>query len=167
MKKFTIAATVMALAISTPAMAEDNFSGAKANAVVGYDAVRIGGTSFDGVAFGAALGYDLQSDGLVYGAEVELTDSSTKVFGFGVSRDIYAGARLGHTIGEDALLYAKVGYTNARISGIGIKVDGVRAGAGVEYNVSESMFVRGEYRYSNYELGATRHQGVVSLGVKF
>lgn len=169
MKKFTIAATVMALAISTPAMAEDNFAGAKANAIVGYDSIGGGGASFDGVVFGAALGYDLQSDGLVYGVEAELTESSVKAGGVKASRDIYAGGRLGHTIGEDALFYVKAGYSNARASafGSGINLDGIRAGAGIEYNVSDSMFVRGEYRYSNYELGLHRHQGVVSLGVKF
>jgi outer membrane immunogenic protein len=29
------------------------------------------------------------------------------------------------------------------------------------------MFVRAEYRYSNYENDFSRHQGVIGLGVRF
>ena len=175
MKKFLIAATIFAAA--TPAMAQDAapFSGAHAEILTGYDAVdtnSVIGTP-DGVLYGFAAGYDWQAGGAVLGLEAEIADSSTKRTFFGEKiesdRDLYIGARVGTALSESALIYAKAGYTNARIeSTVGnANADGVRVGAGVEYKLRGNLFLKGEYRYSNYEGDVERHQGVAGFGIRF
>jgi outer membrane immunogenic protein len=179
MKNVTIALAIAASALASPAMAQESgdFSGVKATAIAGYDNIDLGIAGLDnvdGFLYGAALGYDIQSGNVVYGAELEATESTGKISNaagrIDAGRDLYAGARLGYVVGDAAMLYAKAGYTNARVSSPGAggeNGDGVRVGAGVEYKLSEKMFARGEYRYSNYEGGVSRNQGLVSLGVKF
>jgi len=179
MKNVTIAVAIAASVLASPAMAQEkgDFSGAKATVIAGYDNIDLdiaGLDNVDGFLYGATLGYDIQSGNVVYGAELEATESTGNISNAGgrleAGRDLYAGARLGFVVGDAALLYAKAGYTNARVSSPGFggeNGDGVRVGAGVEYQLSTNMFARGEYRYSNYEDGVSRNQGLVSLGMKF
>jgi outer membrane immunogenic protein len=174
--KYLIA--VPAMMIAAPAMAQEApaFTGGHAEAIVGYDNVDFGPGigSGDGVVYGLNLGYDFALGGAVAGIEAELSDSSAdKTLAPGVKieakRDIYVGARIGAPMGA-ALLYAKAGYTNARIGADGIgsaNGDGFRLGAGVEYALSGNLFLKGEYRYSNYEADVSRHQVVGGLGIRF
>ncbi len=184
MKK-TIAAVLSAVLLSAPALAQDagDFSGTKATAVVGFDSV---GTdtpdivdNINGLLFGAAIGHDWQSGNIVYGMEGEVTESTGSedtiagtnvVAGVELSRDLYAGARLGFVAGESALIYAKAGYTNGRITvfdQFSEDSDGLRLGAGVEVKLGDQLFGRGEYRYSDYEGGFSRHQAVLGVGLRF
>jgi len=179
MKNVTIAVAIAASVFASPALAQNNgdFSGVKATAIAGYDNIDVdiaGVENVEGFLYGGTLGYDIQSGNMVYGAEVEATESTGKISSIAgrieAGRDLYAGARLGYVVSDSAMLYAKAGYTNARVSSPGLgseNGDGVRVGAGVEYKLSENMFARGEYRYSNYEDGISRNQGLVSLGMKF
>lgn len=183
MKNVTIAAAIAASALASPVLAQEvgDFSGVKGTAIAGYDNTDFGiggaGSSdnADGFLYGASLGYDIQSNNMVYGVEAEITESTGELSGGGASvdasRDLYAGARLGFVVGDSALLYAKAGYTNARYtaSGAGVagNADGVRVGAGIEYKLSDNAFVRGEYRYSNYEAGVSRNQVVGGVGFRF
>lgn len=179
MKNVTIAVAIAASVLASPAMAQQtgDFSGAKATAIAGYDNIDLdipGVDNVDGFLYGGSLGYDMQSGNVVYGAEVEATESTGNISNAGgrleAGRDLYAGGRLGYVLGDSTMLYAKAGYTNARVSSPGIggtNGDGVRVGGGVEFKLSENTFARGEYRYSDYEDGITRNQGLVSLGVKF
>ena len=84
-------------------------------------------------------------------------------------------------VGGNTLLYAKAGYTNARIGldyedgtaatdpdfSIGTNLDGVRAGAGAQFGIGENTYLKTEYRYSNYEQGFDRHQVVAGFGLRF
>ena len=186
MKKFLFAAAAVAAISSTPAFAQEagDYSGVKGTAIAGYDNVDFNLTgagnadNLDGFLFGASLGWDGQSDNIVYGVEAEITESTGKISGGGTSvsasRDLYAGVRLGFVAGDSALIYAKGGYTNARFTasgpgtgGVSGNADGFRAGAGVDFKVSDNVFLRGEYRYSNYEAGVDRHQVVGGLGFAF
>lgn len=181
MKKFiAIAGAAFALA-ATPAAAQNvaDFSGAKAAGILGYDTFDTGiingsADRADGLLFGGAINYDLQSGNVVYGVEAELTESTGELSGFGLAtetgRDLYAGGRLGFVVDPNVMVYGKVGYTNARLSTPGFggaNGDGVRVGAGVEALFGQNFFGRVEYRYSNYEGNAERTQGVVALGVRF
>ena len=73
------------------------------------------------------------------------------------------------------MVYAKAGYTNARFKvrstvaalNAADNLDGVRLGAGVEHMLGDRAFVKAEYRYSNYEAGAERHQAVLGFGYRF
>ena len=179
MKNVTIAVAIAASVLASPAMAQQtgDFSGAKATAFAGYDNIDLdvpGIDNVDGFLYGGSLGYDMQAGNVVYGAEVEATEStgniSNVVGRIEAGRDLYAGGRLCYVLGDSTMVYAKTGYTNARVSSPGIggaNGDGARVGGGVEFKLSENMFARGEYRYSDYEDGITRNQGLVRLGVKF
>lgn len=193
MKK-TIIAALFATALAAPAMAQEAapFTGPRVEAVVGYD--RLGGTgsgSQDGLAYGAAAGYDFQLGGLVAGLEAEYVDSDVKGCATGsvvandricanAGRDLYVGGRVGAAVTPTTLLYAKAGYTNARVGvnytdtttpansfRLNDELDGVRVGAGVEQQLGNGIYAKAEYRYSNYEAGLDRHQVLGGLGFRF
>jgi outer membrane immunogenic protein len=178
MKTVIFAAAAAALLSAAPAFAQDDsFVGPRAEVIAGYDAVKTNSNGYgtpDGFLYGIALGYDLSVGGAVVGLEAELADSTTKYNFTGgsidASRDIYVGARAGVPLGDIALAYVKAGYTNARFEANGYgseKLDGLRLGAGLEYKLSTNLFVKGEYRYSNYEQDVVRHQVVGGLGIRF
>lgn len=162
--------------------------------------------SIEGINYGIGVGYDIDLGGAVVGVEAELTDSTANTefedgdfegFGFGnvdAGRDIYLGARVGAKVAPDVLLYAKGGYTNAALDyefatdadtfREGVKLEGFRVGAGAEYALSNNMFVKLEYRYSNYQEGelnfdedvddanrfnvdVDRHQVAAGVGLRF
>lgn len=171
MRKLYVAAAAAAF-VTTPAFAQDAapaFNGGHIEAIGGFDSIHGGGDSESGIAFGVAGGYDFRTGGAVIGVELEAAESTVSDGGVEAGRDLYAGARIGGVVGERGLLYAKVGYTNARASfgGLGVNFDGIRAGAGVEWMLGGNLSIRGEYRYSNYEDGLSRHQGVIGLGFRF
>ncbi len=161
--------------------------------------------SIDDIAYGVGVGYDMNMGGLVLGVEGEWMESEAKTEydttgfpNFGVAnveagRDLYAGIRVGAPLGERALVYAKGGYANAKMNVLAtdnvtdtdtdVNLDGWRLGAGAEYAVSDNMFVKAEYRYSNYgegeieapsglesdrfDLDVDRHQVVAGVGLRF
>lgn len=176
MKKIALA--LVALTAATPAFAQDDapFTGAHASAIVGYDTVDLNIAGLDnpsGVVYGLNVGYDFQAGGVVLGVEAEAADSTSKVEVLGTTvaelgRDLYVGGRIGFTSGS-ALIYAKAGYTNARLESGGTSgdADGVRVGAGVEYLLSGNIFAKAEYRYSNYEADIERHQAIAGVGIRF
>jgi outer membrane immunogenic protein len=159
----------------------------------------------DGFLYGVDIGYDFSIGGLVAGIEGEITDSTGKVrpdsanpgyIGFGnvsTGRDLYAGVRVGGLVTPRTLLYAKGGYTNQRLNVLAsngttereeqFNLDGWRIGAGLEHAVSNNVYAKVEYRYSNYSEGnfefangattssfdidTDRHQVVAGVGFRF
>ena len=173
MKKFLIA-SVAVFGLATPAFAQDDTvaSGFRLEAVAGIDNVDIEGEGDTGFAYGVAAGYDFNTgSNILVGADAEVTFSTTEKYDVDAGRDLYVGGRIGTQVGSGVLLYAKAGYTNARINVAGsnndFNVDGVRVGAGIEAPLTDRFFVKAEYRYSNYELGIERHQGLAGVGVRF
>jgi outer membrane immunogenic protein len=191
MRKY-IAAFLLAGALAVPAHAQEAepFSGIKVEGLVGYDTTDVEGNDADGIAYGLGVGFDKQSGKMVFGIEAEATETSLGECVDGVvvpadtlcarvGRDLYAGGRIGTVIGSRTLLYAKAGYTNARVktaydTGVvgtetqaGENLDGLRVGGGLELALGKSAFAKAEYRYSNYEQGFDRHQGVVGFGLRF
>ncbi|SMQ58010.1 outer membrane immunogenic protein [Altererythrobacter xiamenensis] len=191
------------IAIATPAMAQsadDPFTGPRVEALVGYDDVKAGSSvdddgnenndqSIEGVTYGIGVGYDVDLGGAVVGVEGEWTDSTAKTefadgdfegFGFGrvdAGRDLYIGARAGAKVQPDLLLYAKGGYTNAKLNVLAndgvtefdedYNLDGFRVGAGAEYAMSENSFFKLEYRYSNYKEGEVDFDGTLPDSERF
>ncbi len=190
MKKFSIAAILLASAVSAPAMAQnaDGFTGLRVEAIGGYDQLKTGSTSdseiegrdetVDGALYGAAVGYDVDLNGLVIGAEAEISGTTGKQdvderlntpFGYriNVDRDIYLGGRIGVAATPSTLVYAKGGYTSTRVESVytdtaeddgadfnfetGQSIDGYRIGAGVEQKLGSNAYAKLEYRYSNYD----------------
>jgi outer membrane immunogenic protein len=199
--KLIIASVAIATALVSPAVANEasNFGGFKVGVVVGYDnvALKADGESANkgGFVYGATGGYDYDLGKVVIGAEAEVGGSTVKQRysdGLGdtaslkAGRDLYAGVRVGAPVANDFMIYAKGGYTNARVKATlsdgvdtfsgGKNLDGYRVGAGVEYN-NRDQLVRVEYRYSDYGnvtvdgfntgLSAHRHQVVLTAGWNF
>ena len=195
MRNYLLAALLAGTAAAAgPAPAQDAapFSGARVEGVVGYDTTDVEDESSSGVTYGAQLGYDVQSGGAVFGAEAEATESTIDECVADVDlagdelcaeagRDLYAGGRIGAAVGSNLLVYAKGGYTNARVRldyedgtagtaldfSDGRNLDGVRVGGGLEIAVGPNSYAKTEYRYSNYEDGFDRHQVVAGFGLRF
>lgn len=169
-----ILAAVATTALATPALAQTAgapFTGLRIEGVAGYDALKDGHDTSDGFVYGGAVGYDVQLNNLVVGAEGELTGSTTDTrtdnlintgdrFRVGMGRDVYLGARVGVPLNPTTLAYAKGGYTNARVDTRYTQgttetrdhtdLDGFRLGAGLEHQIGANTYIKGEYRYSNY-----------------
>lgn len=221
MRTKLLAATAVAAAtlFSAPAFAQDTApaptSGFRIGAIGGLDIVRPGSTedsnidgddqSIEGFLYGIEAGYDIPLGGAVLGIEAELSDSTAKTttstsdpnfFGYGEvksGRDIYVGARLGFEASPGTLVYAKGGYTNARLNVLAsdgetslrenFQLDGWRLGAGVEQSIGRNTYAKLEYRYSNYtdadfefangdvtdrfSVDTDRHQIVAGVGFRF
>jgi outer membrane immunogenic protein len=167
------AAVLLAAATATPAFAQP-FKGGNVTAIVGFDHAEFAGESGSGIVYGIGAGYDFQSGGTVFGLQLEATDATTKNCDLGVciraGRDLYAGARLGGVVSNKTLIYALAGYSNARVSVDGFggtNLDGIRGGLGVEHQPGNNWFFRFEGRYTNYEQGFSRWQGVAGVGIRF
>lgn len=197
MKKLIIAAA-LATCVSAPALAQEDraFSGPYVAGMVGYDRVdlnipNVGSGHDDGVLYGGVIGYDLNLNGAVVGFEGEYSDSGTKTSARNVlvsgdraqisaGRDLYAGVRIGGEITPNVMLYAKGGYTNAKVrasydDGVDTfsdsdKLEGYRLGGGVETTV-KGVLARLEYRYSSYGefqgSDVERHQVALIAGYRF
>lgn len=193
MRKMIFAA-LLAGTLATPALAQDAspFGGLRVEGVVGYDRADVAGGHKGGVTYGAGVGYDMQMGGAIIGVEAEATESTvdkcTNDFALvgdqlcgKINRDLYVGGRAGAVVGSSTLLYAKAGYVNGRVKATyedgtagtaadfrtSDNLDGVRVGGGVEQAIGPNSFVKAEYRYSNYEQGLEKHQGVVGFGFRF
>ena len=192
MRKIIVAA-LLAGGLATPAFAQDAapFSGFHVEGIVGYDTTDVEGEGTNGIVYGIGAGYDIQSGNLVFGIDGEASKStldecvaSVDVTGDELcaeaGRELSVGGRPGFVVGSNALVYARAGYTNARVNidydhptnntldlNEGDNLDGVRVGGGVELALGTNAFVRAEYRYSNYEQGFDRHQAVGGFGFRF
>lgn len=220
MRMFTLALLATPLAaglVTAPALAQDTnptFTGPRVEATLGYDHVGAGSRvsnnndrddqKIDGLLYGGGVGYDVAVGSLLVGAEAEATGSTarsgrnayTSTFGFGrvrQGRDLYVGGRVGVLASPTTMIYAKGGYTNARLRVLAgdtnttidtsFNLDGYRIGAGVEHALGTNSYAKVEYRYSNYRRanldfpnGATsgrfdvdtdRHQIAAGYGFRF
>ena len=182
---------VAAACAATPASAQDepakaepaDFTGPRVEAVAGYD---------EGLVYGVGAGYDVQAGRAVFGIEGEVTDSTSNEciadafiagdrFCARSDRDIYVGGRIGFVVAPRILLYGKAGYTNlkgkftyedgtagtAQDFRYSDKLDGVRVGGGLQLGLGARSYIKAEYRYSDYEGGGRKHDGIVGLGLRF
>jgi len=129
---------------AVPAYAQaDNtpFTGARVEALLGYDQLRSGDDDDDGVdtgedegdetldgaVYGVGAGFDFDLGGVVAGVEAEYADSTGEqeadetldgipfTSRIETGRDIYIGGRLGFRVAPTTLVYGKAGYTNTSI----------------------------------------------------
>jgi outer membrane immunogenic protein len=159
MNKIIPLALAAATVFAAPAHAQTaNFSGPRVGATVGFADDDILGT--ETFTYGGNVGYDVNLGNAVVGVTGEYQDSDES------GRDLSIVARAGAPVGGKALIYGLGGYTNLS-SGTGIKLDGLRVGAGVEVAVSPNVFFNVEQRYSNYEADIDGFQTVAGLGFRF
>jgi outer membrane immunogenic protein len=190
MRKYILAA-LLAGGLATPALAQDTtHTGLRIEGLVGYDGIDVEGDNAKDVSYGIGVGFDGQVGGAVVGIEAEAMQSEVEecVTNFEVAtdqlcasagRDLYVGGRVGAALGANSLIYAKAGYTNARfnldyketptapLESTHDDLNGVRVGGGIQFGLGPNLYAKAEYRYSNYEAGFEKHQGVVGLGFKF
>lgn len=172
------AAALLVAASSAPAFGQ-TFKGFNVNAITGIDYVKVGSTSATGVAYGVGGGYDFRTPGAAIGFQLEAADSTTKQCNspgcLDAGRDLYAGIRAGAVFGSGKrwLLYGLAGYSNARVQLVAlpghVDLDGVRVGIGLEHQFgpTPSFFTRVEGRYTNYQYGFERWQGIAGVGFRF
>lgn len=171
-----------------------------------------GANDDSGIAYGAELGYDLQiGSGLVIGAYAGVDFSSSRACNelieddlacADLNRTFTAGARVGVPIGQSALVYAKGGYSNGKfdvaydpdvtdnedeepgeIAEFSKSRGGFHVGGGVEVNLTDLIYTKLEYVYTDYgkgsfllgdedgdpalDVGSDRHQVAVGIGLRF
>jgi outer membrane immunogenic protein len=138
---------------------------------------------------GIGAGYDFPvNDKTFIGIEANLDESGAKitnrvqpVFGLATvraNRDINVNVRVGKTVGASGKtkVYALAGYANLRVKAkiVGpqgtisgsASADGYRVGLGAERNISKRAYAKVEYRFTNYEGGFTRSQGLIGVGFR-
>ncbi len=188
-----IMVVLLAGGMAAPALAQTgDFSGLRVEGIVGYERADVEGENSDGIAYGAGVGYDFQTGGMVIGVEGEVSDSTVDECIGGVAlagdqlcaefgRDLYVGGRVGGTLSPNTLIYAKAGYTNGRVAldyedgtagtaldyRLSENLDGLRVGGGLEFALGPNSFAKAEYRYSNYEQDFDKHQVVAGFGFRF
>jgi len=164
-------------------------------------------------SFGIELGYDAQiGSSLVLGGYVGADLSDTEMCGelieddlacTSLERTFTAGARAGLAIGETSLIYVKGGYSNGKfearydadvtdndddepgaIEEFSGSEDGYHVGGGVELGLTESLYAKLEYVYTDYgsrsyrledmaagdpglDASSDRHQVVAGIGLRF
>ena len=167
----------------------------------------------NGISYGIELGYDLQiGAGLVLGAYAGAEMSDSRVCAELVEDDLACtdlertftfGARAGVPLGESSMIYAKGGYTNGKfdvaydpdvtdndddepgeIAEFSKSRGGFHVGGGVEVGLTQGLYGKLEYVYTDYgrgayllgddveddptlEFGSDRHQVAVGIGLKF
>lgn len=157
------------------------------------DSVHMSGILYGiGVGYDFAV-----SNAFSLGVDLEATDSTADrkesfvgdIDGFDVDasakiaagRDLYAGVRATFAASPNLNVYLKAGYTNARLKGSiegtidgepvnesdATNGDGIRAGIGAQFAISQKSFIGLEYRYSNYEHNFDRNQLAATVGFRF
>jgi outer membrane immunogenic protein len=149
----------------------------------------------EGGVYGLGVGYDAKiNDRIFAGIEgnVDFTTGSycqvnPLVLAPGIfescltpERDLSANARLGVNLGTGRTrIYGLLGYTNLGLTssfqinrGPATSLrsdnrDGVRVGAGFEYDLTDRFYGKIEYRFSDYGSGINRKQALVGLGIRF
>ncbi len=100
--------------------------------------------------YGGMAGYNFQSGKFVYGGEISAQFGSGTIAVTDVDIDyvVDARARVGYGMGK-ALIYGAGGYTTMAAPGGGttLEVDGFNVGGGVEFAVTDNLFLGGEYIY--------------------
>jgi len=157
-----IALAVAALAVATPAMAQDNagFTGARVEATAGYNDV-INSRDRNDIVYGFAVGVDAPvGDKVTAGVEANTRNV------FENQRQVGIMGRLGYAFTPKTLGYATAGYNNYR-SFERFDRDGLAVGGGLEHRISDQTFVKAEYRYSDFD-GRTGDSAVTAgVGIRF
>jgi outer membrane immunogenic protein len=190
------AVSTAALVLPATARAQ-TFTGPRVEASAGYDATHaddgIASTpnSLEGIRVGGAIGYDHAiGDVFTIGAEAgfgfNVTGDLRYAAGNTATRlttghDLDLSLRLGAKVTPTTLIYAKGGYANSQfkartivggttgttVTEIEDDEDGWRIGAGVEQMITDRIYAKAEYRYTDYGNDVSRHQALVGLGYRF
>jgi outer membrane immunogenic protein len=140
----------------------------------------------DGGTAGALLGYDMPvGDKMIAGVFGSYALSTNKECGaigglngcIKAGREIEGGARVGYKLNPNSLVYLKGAYVNGRVRATfsdGVDYvsghdnrDGWRAGAGVQYAVSNHAYVKAEYDYTRFKSYRPDDLGIADTSLRF
>lgn len=162
MKKIFALVIAAAVAACTPtaASAADNaFGGIYGQVTAGVEDVTKAPNTSD-VTYGASVGVNIPTGSVgIVGVEATVDNVFDR-------RDVSATARLGFLLSDNVLAYGEAGYANYKDT-FSRKLDGLRVGGGLEFNLSEHSFASIEYRYTDFQAGVGKHGGLVGLGLRF
>jgi outer membrane immunogenic protein len=194
--KFRYLAAAVALTVVPATAQAADFTGGRIGLVGGWDDITLDNNnlgidrSTSGATFGIVTGYHFPiGSGAIIGIGTStMFSNNEKKFKNGAAtlklsaeRDLEIAAKIGAILGESALIYAKVGYANAKVTAnanynIDNKGDltkhsetgdGLRLGVGTEIAISGPVNFIAEYRYSDYSNGFSRNQIVGGLVFSF
>lgn len=160
--------------------------GGSAETSVGGVTNDIGTSGWLGGGFG---GFNVQNGQFVYGAEADVNYSGVDGTNAGeAARSRIDGSlrgRLGYAVNDDVLLYGTAGVAaeRLRVTDAAAARDtnlmlGYTVGAGTDVKLTDDVFARAEYRYSDYgsetfnltaptSVDSSNHRVTVGLGIKF
>ena len=192
-----LATAAAAFAFTANQASAQEFTGPRAEITAGYDTTNADDgvvatpNKIDGVRIGGAVGYDFAvGDTIRIGAEAGIGflasgdaryAAGTSSYRLTTGRDLDLSLRIGAKVGDKTLVYAKGGWANSQyraravIGGVGgptatdvrTNEDGWRIGAGVEHMITDKIYAKGEYRYTNYGNDVSRHQLLAGVGYRF
>lgn len=207
-----IAASLGIVAVAAPASAQ-NFSGPRVEGRIGWDGSNISikdtrdfdgrgnfssGSTASDLSIGGEVGFDVEAGGFAFGAyagadfgENDEPFPDRRVT-FETGRSLTAGVRGGVVITPSVLLYAKGGYSKARIrpkfttgataaqqaafNGFDRNPDGFHLGGGAEFAMNGPIYARFDYAHHKYdsfaidantELSFRRNQITAAIGFRF
>lgn len=155
MKRYLTLFAVMIVTAITPAAAESpvNWTGIHGGVHIGYDMADVDlggpiGMSDTQLSYGVGIGatYRIPNTRFVVGADLDHTWANALIIDRHWSVTGRAGVVFGHV-----MPYALAGYKRAEAGGT--SVDGWVAGGGIEFALSNSLFLAGEYRFTAYDVG--------------
>jgi len=128
----------------------------------------------DGVYYGVQVGADWDLGGIKAGIEADLGDSTASAPNGGnqANQSLFASAavRLAVPVTDGTRVFVRGGYAYHKIdyaTGPSFDGHGYTLGGGAELDLGERLFVRGEYRYSDYGQTVRGQQFVAGLGIRF
>lgn len=175
MNRYHAAAVLFLLAgLATPAQAEaPELRAAVIGGLERTDSAPGSGAE-DGVYYGVQAGADWDLGGIKAGIEVDLGESTANAPNGGnqANQSLFASAavRLAVPVTDGSRVFVRGGYAYHKIdyaTGPSFDGHGYTLGGGAELDLGQSLFVRGEYRYSDYGQTVRGQQFVAGLGIKF
>jgi len=149
---------ITALVACSPVKANE-FTGTHVALTAGLDDLRSVPDTTD-VTYGVTAGADFSlGENAIVGGAVNVDNVFDR-------RDLGASIRLGYILTDNLLAYGRVGYSNYQ-DVFSRELDGLQLGGGLEFNINDYTFTRVEYKYTDFESGVGKHQGLVGLGVRF
>ena len=165
---------IFALTLAGPALAEP--VGPRVTALAGMertDAAPGAGAS-DGVYYGGQIGYDWHLGPVIAGMEGEVgeSDASQIANGGSANQGLFASAtvRVALPLSSTVRAFARGGYAYHEIdyaAAPAFRGNGWTVGAGGEADLTERLFIRGEYRFSDYGRAVRGQHFLLGAGVRF
>lgn len=169
------AGIALLLASDAPAAAQ-TLEGPRVALLVGLDRTDAapGAGASDGFFYGGQLGYDVAAGAFILGVEADASGStaSGRVGAVRSEQGLFAtaAARVGVPVGDRLLPFVRGGYAYHEVDRDGagnLSSGGYTVGAGLEYGVGERLFLRGEYRFSDYGDRLRGQQFLAGAGLRF